>query len=99
MIDPPLLLLYRRDGCHLCDETRAILDALLAERAAAGRPTAPVREVDVAADPDLEARFVFTIPVLEAGGERLELATSAGAIRRFLNRVLDATGEPERVSP
>ncbi|GIW20117.1 MAG: hypothetical protein KatS3mg065_0413 [Chloroflexota bacterium] len=99
MTDPPLLLLYRRDGCHLCDETRAILDALLAERAAAGRPTAPVREIDVATDADLEARFAFTIPVLEGGGERLELATSAGAIRRFLDRVLDGAGEPERVIP
>ncbi len=85
----PSLLLYRRDGCHLCDEARAIVDALLAERAAAGRPTVPVREVDIATDADLEAHFALTIPVLEGAGERLELATSVGAIRRYLDRVLD----------
>jgi hypothetical protein len=90
MTDAPPLLLYRRDGCHLCDETRSIVEALLAERTAAGRPTPPVVEVDIAADPDLEARFAFTIPVLEGAGERLELATSAAAVRRFLDRILGA---------
>ncbi len=83
------LLLYRRAGCHLCDEARAILDALLAERRAAGRRVVDVREVDIAADPELEPRYAFTIPVLELAGARLELAIRASQIRRFLETILD----------
>jgi glutaredoxin-like protein DUF836 len=85
----PELVLYTRDGCHLCDETRAMLQGLLEDRAARGQRTATVREQDIAADPELERAYFTTIPVLEAGGRRLELATSPSAIRRFLSDVLD----------
>lgn len=98
MIDTPPLLLYRRAGCHLCDEARAVLDALLGERIAAGRPVAAIEEVDIEADPNLEARYAFVIPVLELGAQRLELATSAGAIRRFLDRALDGRSTPGRTA-
>ena len=33
------IVLYGRDGCHLCDEARTVLLALLEERRAAGLPS------------------------------------------------------------
>ena len=90
MVPPlPELSLYRRDGCHLCDDARVIVQALLEERAANGRRTAALRERAITDDPDLERAFLTTIPVLEIGGRRLELATSPGRIRRFLDEALD----------
>jgi len=83
------IVLYTRDGCHLCDETRAMLQGLLEDRATRGLRAATVREQDIAADPELERAFFTAIPVLEAGGRRLELATSPYAIRRFLAETLD----------
>jgi len=87
----PELRLYTRDGCHLCDDTRALVQALLEERAARGRRTAALRERDIAADPDWERRFTTTVPVLELNGHLLELATSAARIRRFLDEALEGS--------
>ncbi len=80
----PDLVLYTRPGCHLCDEARAVASALLAERAASGRPIPRLVERDITTDPDWEREFLTTIPVLELGGRRLELATSPARIRRLL---------------
>ena len=90
MADSPTLTLYARNGCHLCDETRDVLDALFAERRAAGLPTPRFEERDIAADPALEREFTARIPVVELGDERLEIVTSIGRLRRLLRR-LDAT--------
>lgn len=85
----PELFLYTREGCHLCDEARATVQALLEERAAAGRRTAAIRERDITTNEDWERRFFTSIPVVEVGGHRLELATSARALRRLLDDALD----------
>jgi len=85
----PDLVLYTRPGCHLCDEARAIVQGLLEDRAARGRRTAAIRERDISTDPDWERQFFATIPVVELGGRRLELATSPAKLRRFLDDVLD----------
>jgi len=85
----PEIVLYTREGCHLCDETRVMLQGLLEDRAARGQRTATIRERDIASDPELERAWFTTIPVLEAGSRRLELATSPAAIRRFLAETLD----------
>ena len=85
----PVLVLYTRDGCHLCEEARAIVQGLLEDRAARSQRIAALHERDIAADAALERRFFATIPVLELGGERLELATSPARIRRFLDDALD----------
>ena len=85
----PEIVLYTREGCHLCDETRVMLQGLLEDRAARGQRTATIRERDIAADPELARTWFTTIPVLEAGSRRLELATSPAAIRRFLAETLD----------
>jgi glutaredoxin-like protein DUF836 len=87
----PDLVLYGRPGCHLCDEARGILQALLAERAATGRPSPSLLERDITTDPKLHRAFLTTIPVVELGGRRLELATSASKLRRLLDEVLDST--------
>jgi len=85
----PNLFLYTREGCHLCDETRAIVQGLLEDRAARGRRTAAIRERDITTDPDWERAYFATIPVVEIDGRRLELATSAAGLRRFLDDALD----------
>jgi hypothetical protein len=87
----PELVLYTRDGCHLCEEARAIVQGLLEDRAARGRRTAALHERDITTDPAWERRFFATIPVVEFGGQRLELATSPVKLRRFLDDVLDGS--------
>jgi len=93
MTVPPLpelyLYLYTRAGCHLCDEARAIVQSLLEDRAARGRRTAAIRERNIETNPAWERQFFATIPVVELGGRRLELATSTAKLRRFLDEALD----------
>jgi hypothetical protein len=86
----PDLVLYARPGCHLCDETRAAIEVLLADRRARGLPVPTVIEHDIEADPELHRRLLERIPVVELGRGRLELATSAARLRRLLADVLDA---------
>jgi len=85
----PDLVLYSRDGCHLCDDARSILEALLTERRAAGLPSPALVERDITTDADWERQFFTTIPVVELGGRRLELATSVSRLRRLLADILD----------
>jgi hypothetical protein len=85
----PDLVLYTRSGCHLCDETRALVQGLLEDRAARGRRTAALRERDISTNPDWERAWFDRIPVVELAGRRLELATSLGSLRRFLDEGLD----------
>jgi hypothetical protein len=86
----PDLVLYARAGCHLCDETRVALDAILRDRAGRGLPTPELVERDIDADEELHRRYAFTIPVVSLGGRELELATSPARLRRLLADVLDA---------
>jgi len=90
----PDLVLYRRAGCHLCDETRATLDLLLAERARAARPVLRLVERDIDADRALQRAMFETIPVLELDGRRLPLAIRPAAIRAFLAEASEAAGGP-----
>ncbi len=92
---PPLpdLILYARPGCSLCDEARAALGALLADRAARGLAVPRLQERDIDTDDGWQRQFAFTIPVVELGDRRLELATSPARLRRLLADGLDgATG-------
>ena len=86
----PDLILYGRPGCGLCDETRALLGQLLNARQAAGLPTPALIERDIETDAALERAYFDTIPVVELGDRRLELATSMAKVRRLLSDVLDA---------
>ncbi len=85
----PALVLYSRAECHLCDEARALLGALLAERVAAGLPAPPIEERDIDTDPEWHRAYFSTIPVVELGDRRVKLATSAAKLRRLLSDVLD----------
>jgi Glutaredoxin-like domain (DUF836) len=78
----PDLVLYTRDGCHLCDDARDVVRALLAER---GERAPRLVERDITTNDDWHRRYLNTIPVLELGDRRLELATSPAKIRRFLD--------------
>ena len=93
MADAPLpdLILYGRPGCHLCDESRDLLYALLDERRRSDLSTPTLTEIDIETDPDLQRRYFTTIPVVELGDQRLELATSPAKLRRLLSDVLDGS--------
>lgn len=86
----PDLVLYGRPGCSLCDEARDTLLALLDERRRAGATVPRLRERDIDTDPQLQQALRTTIPVVELGDRRLELATSPGRLRRLLADVLGA---------
>ena len=62
---PPLLTVYGRGYCHLCDDMIAALHALQ------GRFTFDVKVVDVDADDALEARFGEKVPVLMCDEQEL----------------------------
>ena len=85
----PDLILYSRAGCGLCDEARQLLHGLLEQRRTTGLPTPTLHERDIETDPALERAFFTTIPVVELGERRIELATSAAKLRRLLADVLD----------
>ena len=88
---PPLpeLVLYGRPGCHLCEDTRVLLETLLADRATHGLPAPPFVERSIEDDEADQRRYALTIPVLACGNRTLELATSASGLRRFLADALD----------
>ena len=86
----PDLILYGRPGCGLCDETRTFVTELLEARRAAGLRAPGLVERDIQSDPRWEREYFDTIPVIELGGRRLEMATSAARVTRLLTDVLDA---------
>ncbi|WP_312028591.1 glutaredoxin family protein [Cellulosimicrobium composti] len=61
----PPVLLYGRAGCHLCDDARAVVEAVCAEAGVAWA------EVDVDApdaDPALREQYGEYVPVVTVGG-------------------------------
>jgi hypothetical protein len=85
----PDLVLYTRPGCHLCEEARDIVQAVLEDRAAHGLPLPRVVERNIEDDPELHRQYLERIPVLELEGRHLELILSFGKVRRMLADVLD----------
>ena len=64
----PLLLLFTREGCHLCERVEETLNELgLAWRA-----------VDIESDPGLEARYGLVIPVVRCEHTKKELCYPFG---------------------
>jgi glutathione S-transferase len=77
----PLVRLYARPDCHLCDEARAGLERLRAEGL-----DFELEEVDIDADDRLHARFLERIPVVEVDGEVIsELHLDADGLRARLD--------------
>ena len=80
------LQIYRRPGCHLCDDAELLLRDELAQRARAGLPPIEVQHVDISADQELEARYRRRIPVFVIGELESELVTSSRQVREFLEQ-------------
>lgn len=58
----PRVLLYSRAGCHLCDEARSVVMAVVGHA---------FRELDVDADPALAARYGEEVPVVVVDGRQV----------------------------
>ncbi len=86
----PDLILYGRPGCGLCDETRTFVTGLLEARRGAGLQTPMLVERDIETDPTWERAYFSSIPVVELGDRRLELAISPAKVGRLLTDILDA---------
>ena len=58
------LIIYSRPGCHLCDEMKAVVKNVAR--------TIPLSldEIDISADPALEAEYGLEIPVLLVDGKK-----------------------------
>jgi glutathione S-transferase len=77
----PLVRLYARPDCHLCDEARQKLLELRADGDAF-----ELEEVDIETDDELHARFLERIPVIELDGEIVsELWLDADGLRARLD--------------
>ena len=73
------IVLYTKEGCTLCSETRAILERLKGEFAL------DVTEVDITSEPELHERFKNVIPVIAIEGRATLLAPiSEFRLRRAL---------------
>ena len=71
------VVLYERSGCHLCDEVRVLLDAMLGHEA--------YERVDVDADDALVLRYGFRVPVVAVDHvDRLEAPMSEAELRSLL---------------
>ena len=78
----PLVTIYAKPGCHLCDDAREAIENLRAER------DFELQEVDVTLDPVLYARYGERIPVVALEGDELfEYFVDTDALRDRLDRV------------
>jgi glutaredoxin len=78
----PLVTLYGKPGCHLCDEARAAVERVRAER------PFELEEVDISLDPVLHRRYGERIPVLAVEGEELfDYVVDEEVLRERLDRV------------
>jgi glutaredoxin len=74
---PPHVVFYTRDGCHLCDEAKQLLEA---------HGLAP-ECIDIDADPVLRERFDACVPVVEIDGQiRFRGRVEPVLLRRILER-------------
>ena len=73
------LTLYRRAGCHLCEEVKGKIAPLLREFGLA------LEEVDVDTDAELKARFGEEVPVLFLDDRKVaKHRVDVGRLRRSL---------------
>ena len=71
------VVLYERAGCHLCDEVRGLLDAMLGPGA--------YQRVDIDTDDALILRYGFRVPVVTLdGADRLEAPMTESDLRALL---------------
>jgi len=61
----PLVVLYSKPGCHLCDEMKHVVDRV------GSRIPFTLKVVDISTDRDLLERYGLEIPVLEIDGRKV----------------------------
>jgi hypothetical protein len=72
------LTLYERDGCHLCDEVRVMLDGLIGADG--------YHRVDIDGDDELVVRYGFRVPVIALDGvDRLEAPITGPDLRALVD--------------
>lgn len=70
------VVLYARDGCHLCDDARAVIERV---RASEGFV---FEEVDIDGDDALVRDYGFRVPVVAVDGQELfEISVDPDALR------------------
>jgi glutaredoxin len=74
--------LYGKAGCHLCEDARAEIEAVRAER------EFDLTEIDVSTDPVLHRQYGERIPVVDVNGKEVfELRVDRLALTRLLDTV------------
>ncbi|MDQ6524693.1 glutaredoxin family protein [Nocardioides sp. LHD-245] len=75
----PRVTLYGRPGCHLCDDARAVIEAVCAELGES------YEELSIDDDPELADRFANEIPVTFVDGRQHDFwRVSADRLRAAL---------------
>jgi glutaredoxin len=78
----PVVTLFGKPGCHLCDEARDLVRRVCDDRAV------ELREIDITLDPTLNREYGERIPVLALNGEELfEYFVDEGVLVERLDRV------------
>ena len=74
------MTLYERDGCHLCDEARVLLDEMIGiDRYA---------RVNIDAQDELVLRYGFRVPVVAIDGvDRLDAPITAPDLRSLVSEL------------
>ena len=81
----PVVTLFAKPGCHLCEEA---LDVV--RRVCEHRPV-ELREIDITLDPTLNREYGERIPVLAVNGEELfEFIVEEAVLIKRLDRVDDS---------
>ena len=82
--EPLLLIIYSKEGCHLCDSLKTKVEALLdrAEFAPCALTGGRLEVRDITSNPAWEQAFSMTIPVLAAA--RLDGSGEVGAVKACL---------------
>jgi len=79
--DAARIRLYSRPGCHLCDDARAVIEAVCAQAATT------YEEIDISTDPDLMRVYGEQIPVTFVDGKQHDYwRVDATRLRDALNR-------------
>lgn len=76
------LTIYSRDGCHLCDEMKAVVKRFMATR-----DELTLDEIDISNNPELLDRYGLDIPVLFIDGKKAaKYRVSEPELTRMLDR-------------
>jgi glutaredoxin len=79
LVQPARVRLLSKPGCHLCDDARAVIDAVCAELGER------YEDVDISSDRHLAARYAEQIPVTFVDGRQHDFwRVDAERLRRSL---------------